>query len=395
MVWKHLVAFVLLLVSFTVSALPAKPLSIAEHNKLVPSRICLDNATNYHKSGIISFDQMNAATAKCVADAKAVLGRDISVLDLTQQVKTSEERTTAEKFGGFFDGIDWVRTLFAIGIVIFGCIFVGMTLPLWMSLPPAAYAFALFGISIALSWYGLSKSSDNAIWGLMSALVWIGAQVYTTQVVLKLKGNPSGFFLIATAVTGLIAFLFQSSLVGYVPVICLLCAAGFAAEAFGLGFAIGFSDDKSVSIGTTVAFILLGTYVLIRISGHDDPYIQPFAPASYLVGSFVGFLGLLILSSKWYAGPFTGGYLFSNVILMPLFGFGAVMIGSMYGIPELQKVGGTFFALWLIEKYVEWTFKGLVSVSVFGLLGSIGGFYLFTALREHAEKLGPYLFFVS
>ena len=398
MIWKNLIATMLLsLCSLFANATPAEPLSTAEHNKLVPSRICIDVATKNANAQIITKQQLDASIALCVADAKVVLGRDISATDIIQKVKTGEERTAAEKFGGLLDGINWVRAGFGLLIVVFAGIVIGVTLPLWMSLPKEMYALAMFGGALSLAWFGLTRATDNAVWGLMSALAWIGAQIYVAHA-WKLKGNPSTFFLIATVYSAIIAFLFHSSLIGYVPIITLMCAAGFAAQAFGWGFALGFSDDKSVSIGTIAAFLILGLYVFGRITGYDDPYIQIFAPAAYLVGSFVGFLGLLILASRPYSwggsSTLTGKYLFSNFVLMPVFGIGAVFVGYTYGIPELQKVGGTFFALWAVEKYVEWTFRGITSVSVFGLVGSVGGFYLLGVLRDHAEKVGPYLFFV-
>lgn len=75
------------------------------------------------------------------------------------------------------------------------------------------------------------------------------------------------------------------------------------------------------------------------------------------------YIGLLIMSSKWYA---SANYWFMQLLTIGA-GIGALYFGNIYGIGLLSGIGGTFFCLYLIEKYGELPWK-TVGYS-WGLLG--------------------------
>lgn len=393
---KLLVAFLLWLAAFGAWASPAKPLSIEEHNNLIPARICLDNAANFQKKGIVTSEAAyQSAVAECLSTAKTVLGRDIAFNDLLQGVKTTPELTTSQKVVGWVTGFTWLQMLATIGVGIFGSIFLFYSFPLLVAIPKEVYEFGLYAGAVGLSAYGLTLSSGGHLYGLIGVLLFAGSLTFTVHAH-KLKGDGWGFFAVIAVYAAVFAFLYQSTMIGFVAVTALLAAAGFMAHAFGLGYVIGFADEKSVPLGTFVAFLLVAIFVGMRMGSVDQPYIQVFAPGAYWMGSFVGFIGLLIMTSKWYThGMDTGRYVLTNVFLMPVAGIGAIVIGSMYGVPELAKIGGTFFVLWAVEKYVEVTMHGLLSASFFGLVGC-GGLLVFSNWAlAHSDKVGPYLLFVS
>lgn len=388
--------FLALCFALTAQAAPAKPLSIEEHNALVPSRICLDTATNFQKKGIVSSaESYQVAVNECLSQAKAVLGRDIAYNEMLQNVKTSTELTTGQKVGGWVTGFSLLQVLSAIGIGIFGSIFLFYAAPLFLSLPKVVYEAALYAGAIGLSVFGLTLGVTGYLYGFIGVLLFVGALFFTVKAH-SLKGDGWGLFLIIMVYAGVFAFLYQSTLIGYVAVLALLCAAGFIADSFGLGYVIGFQDEKAVPIGTFAAFLVLGVHLVMRMNSVDQPYIQVFAPGAYWLGSFVGFLGLLIMSSKYYTNvsEFTGRYLLSNVLML-FAGIGAILLGSYYGVPEIAKIGGTFLVLWTVEKYGEVTMHGLLSASFFGLIGCVGLFWFANWALEHSDKIAPYLLFVS
>ena len=391
---RTLLLFITLLVASTAWATPSKPLSIEEHNNLVYWRVCLDSAANFQKRGIVSStEQYQQAVQVCLDGAKSALGRDITFNEIVQGVKTTSELTTSQKVVGWVTGFSMLQALSAAGIGIFGSIFLFYAFPVFVAIPKTAYELLLYGGAFGLTGYGLTLPDGGYFYGFIGVLLFAGSLAFSAHIHRWKNERPWGFFAIIMAYAAVAAFLFQSTLIGFVAVTALLASAGFMAYAFGLGYVIGFQDEKSVPIGTFVAFLVLGLYLAMRMMNVDQPYIQVFAPGAYWMGSFVGFLGLLIMTSKWYARG--SSFFVTNFVLMPIAGLGAIIIGSVYGVPELSRIGGTFLVLFVVEKYVEVTMHGMLSASFFGLVGSGVLFMLANWALQNSDKVGPYLLFVS
>jgi len=108
------------------------------------------------------------------------------------------------------------------------------------------------------------------------------------------------------------------------------------------------------------------------------------------MGSFVGFLGLLIASSRWYPKRFPYAYLQFVTIVA---GLAALFVGSLWQIGELQKIGGTFFVLYVLEKLCEIPIEKRKNYAYLGLVVS-GLFFGFCMMvRSHPETFQPYLLF--
>lgn len=391
---RFLLVLLALFAPFSVFATPAKPLSIEEHNKLVPSRICLDNAAHLLKKGVLpSQAAHDKAVAECLAGAKEALGRDIAFNELVSGVGTSYELHGLQKAAGWLAGFSLLQALAAVGIAVFGSVFAFYAFPVFVAIPKSFYEAGLYATSLGLTGYGLTLS-DGYIWGFMGTLFFGGALAFSSKI-RGWQGSPTRYSAMVFVYAAIAAVLYQSTLIGFIAVTALMSMAGFVADAWGLGYVIGFKNEKVVPQATAVAFLVLGFYMALRIFNVDDPSVKVFAPGAYWMGTFVGYLGILIMASKWYGDGVDGRYMAMNVLIMPLAGVAAILLGSIYGVPEVQKIGGTFFGLWMIEKYVEVTFRGLLSGSFFGLLGSIALFYATSWAIANAEKVGPYLLFIS
>lgn len=388
---RFLLLAIALFLPFVASAIPSKPLSIEEHNKLVPSRICLDNVAHFQKLGAFSTgEKYNEAVLSCVNSARESLGRDITWNELVQNVKPSYELSGLQKAAGWLEGFSILQVFAGIGIAVFGTLFAFYAFPVFVAIPKGLYELILYAAALGSTWYGLTLA-NGYIYGFIGTILFIGALAFSAHIH-NWKGSPSRFSGMVMVYAAIAAFLYQSTLIGFVAVTALMCAVGFIAESWGLGYVIGFEDEKDVPQGTATAFLILAFYVGMRVFNIDDPYIKVFAPGAYWMGSFVGFLGLIIMASKWYP---SGNYALMNFIVVPVAGVGAILIGSIYGVPELAKIGGTFFGLWFVEKYVEVTFHGILSGSFFGLIGSLAVFKFTTWAIENAERVGPYLLFIS
>ena len=107
------------------------------------------------------------------------------------------------------------------------------------------------------------------------------------------------------------------------------------------------------------------------------------------LGSFVGYLGLLIASSRWYEKRYNYG-VFQVVTIVA--GCAALFVGSVWQIGELQKIGGTFFILYVLEKIAEIPVRHRINYAYLGVLmaGLMYGFFMY--IKANPDIVRPYLF---
>src|SRR5205807_6922097 len=129
----------------------------------------------------------------------------------------------------------------------------------------------------------------------------------------------------------------------------------------------------------------------LRLVGALLPALAIFEFGALFLGSLVGYAGLLVLSSRWFEGGYDKKYwAFQGVAIIA--GVGALFFGSVFHIDELQKIGGTFFVLYCIDKPLELPTR---SITAFALLIAIVGIiticFCWFALT-HQELLQQFLF---
>src|SRR5690606_30204777 len=83
-----------------------------------------------------------------------------------------------------------------------------------------------------------------------------------------------------------------------------------------------------------------------------------FGSGMLFVGTFVYHCGLLIVSSKYYLREIDGHY-WSLQAVTVLSGIAALYIGSVYELGMLRGISGTFFCLYVLEKYFEIPWKNV------------------------------------
>lgn len=165
---------------------------------------------------------------------------------------------------------------------------------------------------------------------------------------------------LCTAVWSAAAIHFDSQVLGMTAVAALYAALGFFVVTVPLGYIVGFARDSAIPRCIGSSFYLICVYIYAALQGHgSDPYWRVFRPGVLGFGTFVYFLGWLVVSNRHYhSDPFGSDsrvalYCWTNVLALGSGGM-AVLLGSV--VPELhllKSVGGTFFGLLLVEKYGE------------------------------------------
>ncbi len=135
---------------------------------------------------------------------------------------------------------------------------------------------------------------------------------------------------VLAVVWGAVAIWCGSSVIGFISVLAMMMALGFNAGLLPGVMYFGYDEDDAIYRGTLAALVCLVIYVVCTIANVTDPsYAVVFAPGLSVLGTFVYFLGLLILANKHYAKG-SNYFLFQFVTIIS--GVAAMYIGVLPGI---------------------------------------------------------------
>lgn len=282
--------------------------------------------------------------------------------------------TFEERMGGwlnFTNVILTVAVIITISSVFF--LFGHYFLFLIRLVPDGAWHVILWLLCCAL--VVVSNKFENIKLGLALPGVFgmIGAFAMTYYLYMKEMTHSSVIKIMSIVLFilwGSSALYVQSEFIGFMSVAALMSYLGFMAGVVPGIVYIGFQDDKIIPKATLSAAVILAFHVLLIITGNAAKEIDVFRLGMSSLGSSVMFIGLLIMSSKWYhiKNKFSGTIRYTTpdwakywliqivtivVCVLSLF------LGNMYQINGLLGVAGTIFSLYLIEKYYEIPWKGV------------------------------------
>lgn len=371
------------------------PETVGQLTALRNSIITLDDNVS---AGIITTSQRDAGVERYLVQASRLAGREVTKEDLFKlQVEGAAgqraELTPLQKFAGLITPVNILWIFAIIGVV--GCgtyLFGDLVVNISKDLPQEVYEAVLYIAGAVLVSYGRSLSPEVGPYvGLTGCLMLAGALALTNYLH-KLKVKESYFFTLLFAVWGMTALVYQSQMIGFIAVGAMMAALGFSAAVYPFVVVLGFEDEDSLGKGTAAAFGILSVYTGLIVFNAPITKMEVFRNGSLFLGSFVGYLGLLIASTRWYDTRSNYGIL---QIITILAGISAIFIGSVYGIGELQKIGGTFFVLYLLTKLSEIPARSMRGYAVLGLFTSaiVYGFCLY--VKSNPDLFRPYLFMFS
>lgn len=261
---------------------------------------------------------------------------------------------------------------------------------IFLKVPVWVYEVLAYALSGGLIIAGLFVSRINELWFALPGFLVCPLALCLTAMLHNIKPNSKRFFAALLAVWAPVAMLYDNTVLGFLAVSALMGLVGFSVWITPLCYAFGFEDEDALGKATATGFWILAVFIVLRMLGIHPDFISVFEPGAFWLGSFVGFLGLLIASAKWYSAKFPYGLM--NV-LMILAGIAGLVTGTMWDIAPLMGISGTFFVLWAIEKPFEIPCQHLRSYAYIGLLVSIAvGFGVYFA-QNHMDVIGPYLLF--
>lgn len=326
------------------------------------------------------FTQAQAAdvVARKLDRAGQLVGRPVTAAELEGLVT---EKRNADRLRSVRDKVVFLAGLFLVIALV------GLTLyyfgPVLRSLPYEIYELAAWAACFTAL---LSQRlwPETSFWlvipGALAVLpcFWLTKALHFPD----LSGREAAARAAATVcvlVWGSFAILYRSEFLGFLAVAALQARLGFSVMAMPLCYFFGFRDKDAVPRSMAASFIMLAAYVAGSATGAGHAILDVFKPGMLKLGAFVYFTGCLIVSNRFYHRAAydrdVDARYFLLQLLTVLSGSAALYLGALLEVPALSGIGGTFFALYLVEKYMEIPWKK-VGWS-WGLLGlSLGLYYL-------------------
>ena len=298
-------------------------------------------------------------------------GLELSNVDFRELIEEqSNTQNLEQRLRGLFSFTNIVATVssFILAIAI-GWLIRLYLLPLLQLIPLVVYESALYALIVGALAPGywlypeeiyqyVLLSGCLSLAGMLSFSYWhhrSSWQQFCQKIGLDAVSLGA---LILFFIWSAIAIAAQNVVIAFLAVIALEAFWGFAVAVMPLTYMIGFRHRAVIPRAMLFSLLLLIIYVMAEITGTKLSYLDVFAPGIKYLSSFVYFLGLLIVSSKWYFRKNPNLYRLMQGLTI-VSGVAALYISSVWQISVLKGVSGTLFTLYVLEKYWElpWTRK--------------------------------------
>jgi hypothetical protein len=240
--------------------------------------------------------------------------------------------------------------------------------------PKQVWNIAFWGLSCSLAFWSKTFGDNSLLIAIPATFGMIGASCLSQYIYFKDRSrNELGFKILSIVlalVWGATAIHINSHFIGFMAVSAMISFLGFSFSVIPGIVSIGFREDDLIPRVTFASGAIFGLHILLMITGSTAQSFEVFREGMSGLGAFVFYLGLLIMSSKWYnySNREIGGlwrfridlrkYLLLQIPIL-VAGVFALWFGSVYQAPSLLSIGGTFFCLYIIEKYYEIPWKGI------------------------------------
>jgi len=348
---------------------------INNNSNLLPQSIIelkqyYDVVNNLKTRGILNTDIADQEKRLYIEHASKLAGNNKLLTE--EEFLTWKQRQLIVSFSNI------IAILAAIIVILALTVLIGIFIvPLLVQIPAIVWEVLFYIISFYLML--LTYNSWLIFFGCL-------AFVATLSFTIKLHySNEKNIGLIASwiccIVWTIVAIYQQNREAGYLAVMALESSLGFVIFVGQLVIMIGFQSEKVIPSATIASFILLLIGSILHIQQRSNFLTIPFTRPLLFIGTFVYFIGMLILTSRLYTEWRTKPHIFFLLQFIAFFsGLATMFFGPMLEIPFIQAIGGTMFVIWLLEKYVEiapWTGLFTVTGSLFGFGILLYGFAYF------------------
>jgi hypothetical protein len=318
---------------------------------------------NLEKRALITLELANKEKQLYLQHATTILGRT-SLLSI-------EEFLSGERSPGIVSYSNIIAVLAGIVMILASIPLISIYLfPILVDVPRDAWEVIFY----VVSFYFMFLTSYSWLiflgcLGFLASFCFTCRLHYMTETNLDLKISR-----ICCLTWAIVAFYKQSHEAAFLAVIALGYILNFTLFVRDWVMNIGFQDDQVTPRATISAFLLIAMGTLLHTYERVTKRFVSFTDPLLLMGTFVYSIGLLILSSRWYARSYRNRDLHGLLQWITLFsGLAAIVVAPTLQRPLVQGIGGTMFIIWVLKNYVEivpWQNKSQAAGSFlgFGLL---------------------------
>jgi hypothetical protein len=364
---------------------------------------------------VITPEQAAAAEAGYCRDAKQIVGHDVTAQEIGVLVSNAQKTTGLGVFWNIVVVVAGILFLLAIlGLISY------YLLPVLQMIPLTIYELLAYAGSAVLCLSGYLWSPFHLgivfiepLWFVVPGALALAGCIYFTRT-LHFNDNsgdrsnrvymgpgfinfPTVLFFFCTCAWSALAVFYSHlyptagipHVLAFSAVIALQAFLGFSVVTMPGCIALGWETDRQVPRSVFSSLLILGTYVAMKLTDVMTDDLRLFETGAIFMGAFVYYLGLLVMSNKWYcwSGKKDSGQAARYVALQVLTivsGVAALYLGSVFHLGALLGIGGTFFAIYALEKYYEIPWKGVGWA--WSLLGVASFLYFIVAFANtHSE----------
>lgn len=230
--------------------------------------------------------------------------------------------------------------------------------------------------------------SDYQTWTLLSGALLLMFAAGYAAFIRGAEPNPTQFSGIFVVIWGALALYFHSTEVGFLTIGAVMSFMGFSVVVTPFCYGFGFGDDDSMARGTVSGLLVAAAYTAIQVMKSNLGPFEVFQSGALWLGSFVGFTGLLILSSRWFDSA--KHYVPMNFLALVVY-VGMASVGMIYGLREITTMSIAFLILFLISKPMEIPTENYVTfgIKLIFIAGVCAGAWQW--LHTHQELARQYL----
>ena len=314
---------------------------------------------NLEKRGVLNKDIASAEKRLCIEHASKLAG--------VKELFTEEEFINWKRRQLVISFANIIAVLAGVIVMISLTILIGIyIIPLIASLPSTIWETLFYLISFYLMIF--VHNSWVIFFGCLGFLATLAFSIKSHFRTNKYSGLVASWMCFFAWT--FVAIYQQHREAGYLAIMALESAFGFVVFVGELVIMIGFQNEKIIPSGTIASFILILIGIILHVQRRSNILTTPFTEPLLFLGTFVYFIGLLILSSRLYTRQNEGQFKTWFLQFITFFsGLAAMFFGPMFEIPFIQAIGGTMFVIWLLEKYIEivpWKTKLKVVLSLWG-----------------------------
>jgi hypothetical protein len=365
--------------------------SLDTSSQLAQIKHSIITVQDLEQRGLMIPSEANKAIAFYMAQASQLVKHPMTMQQiLAVPDPTQQSLTPLQEFAG---AITFLNVMLVLAIIAVGGAFIYLfkhymriLFRILAHVPILVYELLFYGASLssALIGWWLPVPMHQSL-ALLACVLFAGALAFSVSY----RRALAHVFIIAMIlflVWTPMAILFTSPFVGFFAVGALLAALGWNDVVLWaineLGAHVHSRSSQHIEHATLAGFVILALFVGIRLLSGLVPVLAVFTFGSVLLGSVFGFGGLLALSDRWYTQQYHTSveqqegetdeehtarweqarqqkrnvhrkHYWGFQIVAIIAGIGALLFGSVLQISELQKIGGTFFVVYLLVKLAE------------------------------------------